>query len=420
MFEKLRKILKSLKNSYNNFLVKTIDESNAIIKVEKFCKRYLILSSNSFEDYINGNQTKVRIVWKMFSIIILILFSLRCFALFLSNHKLVQFITCDFNYKLGNPQLISLTMWVGSTTALAAALHLNYEEWNKSAEIINFLQSLKTKSLNIKLNARNQRRFGLRVNLMTEYMINVFHKSVSFFVVFVFTLALIIVYIDSETKYSLFIFIFWSIVTILLPIYFYSMATFEIINWYLSTLFLKYKFTEILELIERSVKTGDKRLLMNSIHIHNSVEVLTHSLNKYFKELIFIVYYMATPSGQLICYVSHEKSTVFVVRILAAFLFVVIFSLFLLMNLLSANVIHSAHKSYPLLYTFMIENKLKIRDQLRVEAFIEHLSGPRIGFYCLNMFPMNNYEFYKYISIASHTKLKLRISNNIVVARLCF
>ena len=272
----------TVRRVHNNFVVKNTDESNAIIKVEKFCKRYLILSSNSFEDYINGNQSKVRIFWTIFPQILLILCLLRFFVLFLSNHKLVQFITCDFNYNLGNPQLISLMMSVCLNAGLTVALHIHYEEWNKSAEIINFLQSLKTKSLNIKLNARNQRRFGLKVNLMTEYMINVIHKSISFFAGLVLVLAVFIAYFDPKTGYSLFFVIFWSIVIILVAIYFYSVSVFVAIIWYLSTIFLKYKFTEIHELIERSVKTGDKRLLMNSIHIHNSVEVLTHSLNKYF------------------------------------------------------------------------------------------------------------------------------------------
>ena len=392
-------LLQSVRRVHNNFVVKNVDECYAVIKVEKFCKRYLILSSNSFEDYINGKQTKVRKFWTIFPRIILILYSLRFFSIFISSHKLVQFITCEFNYELGNVKLIALMMALCSTTTLCIALHLQYEEWNNSAEVINFLQSLKTKSLNIKLNARNQRRFGLRVNLMTEYMINVFHKSVSFFVGLVFTSALILVYLDSKNDYSIILVIFWSIVTILWSIYFYSVVTFVGIIWYLSTIFLKYIFTEIHELIERSVKTGDKRLLMNSIHFHNSVSVLTHCLNKYFKELIFFFYYMVTPCLELISYISHEKSTVFVARILAAFVVVLIFSLVFAMNLLSANVIHSAHKSYPLLYKFLLKNRLSLKELLKIQTFIEHLSGREIGFYCKDMFAMNISNFFHYISV---------------------
>ena len=215
------KVLRRVRRVHNKFIVKNVDESNAIKKVEKFCKRYSILSSNSFEDYINGNQTKVGKLWAIFPRIILTIYLLRYFALFISNHKLLQFITCDFNYKLGNPQLISLMMSVGITAALVSALHIQYVEWKSSAEVLNFLQSLKTKSLNIKLNARNQRRFGLKINLMTEYMINVFQNSVSFFVGLVFTSAVINAYFDPETDYSIIFAVFWSIVTILWSIYFY-------------------------------------------------------------------------------------------------------------------------------------------------------------------------------------------------------
>ena len=393
----LTELMKSLRRVHNNFMVRNVDESNAIIKVEKFCKRYLILSSNSFEDYINGKQTKVGKFWAIFSRIILIIYLLRSFALFHSNHKLVQFITCDFFYILGDPKICSIVMWVNQTSVLMASLHVQYEEWNKSAEVLNFLQSLKTKSLNTKLNARNRRRFGLRVNLMTKYMIEFFHKSVSFFVGLVFNSTLIMVYFDPKTEYSIVIIIFWSIVTILWSIYFYSVVTFVAYIWYLSTIFLNYKFSEIHELIERSVKTGDKQLLMNSIHIHNSAAVLTHSLNKYFKELIFIVYYIATPGILLICYVSHEKSTEFVPRIVAAFVFVLIFSMVFAMNLLSANVIHSANKSYPLLYKFLLENRLTLKELLKIQSFVEHLSGHEIGFYCKNMFAMNISNFSEFL-----------------------
>ena len=262
------------------------------------------------------------------------------------------------------------------------------------------MNSLKTKTLDIKLSAKNQRKFGLRVNLLTEYINKFLFHAISILVSYLFASCTIYAYFDPNTGYSLIITIFWSFMSILWAISFYSFTPILMCSWYFSTLFLKYKFNEINESIEMSVRTGNTNLLMHSIYSHNSVAKLTKYLNKFFSFFIFIMYYIGTPGGELICYISHEKSTILTMRCVAAFVFGGGISMMIVMTLLSANVIHSAHKSYPLLYTFLIENKLNLRDSLTIQSFIECLSGPDIGFYCLNMFPMNSYEFYEFVSIS--------------------
>ena len=192
--------------------------------------------------------------------------------------------------------------------------------------------------------------------------------------------------------------LFWLTITLSWSVFFYSSIMIVGCIWFITALFLNYKFKEINELIERSVRIRDKDLLIKSIIIHNSVAVLTHRLNKYLNVLVFIVYYIGTPALQLQFYVSHEKSTVLALRFVCLVAFLSIFSMVFLMNLMSANLIKSAHKSDRLLYTFLIRNRLSLRNQLDIQSFIERLSGCPIGFYCLNMFPMNNPEFFQYLA----------------------
>ena len=47
---------------------------------------------------------------------------------------------------------------------------------------------------------------------------------------------------------------------------------------------------------------------------------------------------------------------------------------------------------------------MSIRKKLKFERFIERLSGPEIGFYCFNLFPINPYNFSDYVldSMASY------------------
>ena len=250
----------------------------------------------------------------------------------------------------------------------------------------------------IKLNQTNRRKFGLRLNFITEYFLRYFFWSATFFVSLMFIISLIPAYLDPNSGYYFVLVIFWCIITVLWAIHFYGVLAFIGCFWFLTTLFLKYKFTEIHETIKRSVKTHDKISLLQSIHFHNNLSLFTKQLNKFFNVFIFIVYYFGTLSMELILYTTHEKSSVFSVRFAMSLVCFVIFSAMVFMTGMSANVIHSAHKSYPLLFQFLIENNLTIRERLQIFTFIEYLSSPQIGFYCLDLFPMNNSEFFRYLA----------------------
>ena len=95
-------------------------------------------------------------------------------------------------------------------------------------------------------------------------------------------------------------------------------------------------------------------------------------------------------------YSSHSPETSPIGRILsvtvALFAVVLIFTV----NYFSAQLNKSAHKSYPLLYTLLCKKKFSMRNKLKILFFIENLSGLEIGFYCYDLFPINNYTFYEF------------------------
>ena len=142
---------KNIKESLDQFISKNCDESNAIKKMEKFCKRYLILSSNSFEDYINGKQIKVRIFLEIFARIVLALFVLKILLNAMSKKKIIKIITSDQSHLMGDRRLISTMMSICAGTVLLLALYLLYKEHNHSFDILNLMNALKNKSLAIKI-----------------------------------------------------------------------------------------------------------------------------------------------------------------------------------------------------------------------------------------------------------------------------
>ena len=73
-----------------------------------------------------------------------------------------------------------------------------------------------------------------------------------------------------------------------------------------------------------------------------------------------------------------------------------------LSNAMCARFSRQAHKGYGVLHSFMAQYRITRYESLKVQAFVERLStGPHIGFYCLDVFPMNDYEFYQYLTIVA-------------------
>ena len=102
----------------------------------------------------------------------------------------------------------------------------------------------------------------------------------------------------------------------------------------------------------------------------------------------------------MLLHITHSRESNIYGRFIAATDFFFGFMLLYVVNNLCASVSSAAHKSYPMMYSFLIRNNTKIatKRKLKILAFIEKLSGPEIGIYCYDLFPMNNYEFYDFIT----------------------
>ena len=149
-------------------------------------------------------------------------------------------------------------------------------------------------------------------------------------------------------------------------------------------------------IIKASLKTRNISLLMNAIIRHNSVIQNTKILNLSLKNIIFILYYCLRPILNIMLFIFHSPETNFYTRIIFATIIFIGFFILYVVNHLCASVSSVAHNSYPMVYSFLIRNntKIAIKRKLKILAFIEKLSGPEIGIYCWDLFPMNNYEFF--------------------------
>ena len=132
-------------------------------------------------------------------------------------------------------------------------------------------------------------------------------------------------------------------------------------------------------------------------------------MNQFYSVVLFNLYYLFTPNIMIAIYLVIDSNTHIFLRMTMIGYAVLILTTVLSINLLSSRISHSSRKPMKYLFGYLIGNHLRINCRLKTMSFIERLSGPDIGFYCLDLFPMNSFEFYLYV--VNSVKLYILISD---------
>ena len=136
---------------------------------------------------------------------------------------------------------------------------------------------------------------------------------------------------------------------------------------------------------------------MNTIGEHISITHYTNQLNNYLKVIIFCLYYIISPVLMIGIYLTLSEKSDLYFRVVFYFVISLGTSVTFAVTLMSCRVTHFARKPLKYLHRYLIENHMTVRQRLKTLDLIESLSGPDIGFYCLDLFPMNSYEFYLFV-----------------------
>jgi len=123
---------------------------------------------------------------------------------------------------------------------------------------------------------------------------------------------------------------------------------------------------------------------------------LTIKINYYFKYVIGSIYYVSIAALDMGIILLISENAQMYLRFIALFALAEFGSIVFYLNLLCAKVCKAAHSPYPVLNSMIAQTRIASRIRLRVLSFIEKLSGPDIGFYCFESFPMNNFELMLY------------------------
>jgi hypothetical protein len=86
----------------------------------------------------------------------------------------------------------------------------------------------------------------------------------------------------------------------------------------------------------------------------------------------------------------------------------------------SASMSKIAHSPYAKLNSIIAKRTFTLADKFKIVSLTEKLAGPDIAVYCLDLFPLNNYEFFLLISVVATNFFLLlkQINKNLIENKL--
>ena len=378
------------------------DLARTINKMETFSRVNYMCASNDSEEYVAGIVSKQRYWIVILTRVILLLNSIRCLVLTLARKECVDRALLNFTHILGNSFVIITTISALSLAISAIGLTTIYQEFSKTLYMAEICYLI---SHNIILYPAKELQFRsmlIKANLVIDYIMKPSFYTLVVFVSLIHLISSGIYLLSFEWEYmQVILWLLYNFIWLVFAHQCFGYVWFGFVLWFLSTLYLKTKFQEVNEKIELSLKHSNVNLLMYAINEHNYVETLTKQFNHFFRVITFIIYYIATIGFQIMLYLTHRSDIKIVGRVSAGFIFTTCFWAVVFMNVMSTWVSTAAHKPYLRLYSIICRRtRMRFRQHWKLLSFIEKLSGRPIGYYCYDLFPMTNYEFYQYLLIA--------------------
>jgi len=205
-------------------------------------------------------------------------------------------------------------------------------------------------------------------------------------------------YFNSELDFSAINLVISEIVLIIWTEHIAAICVTSIIFLYISTLHMKYNFRQIKDRMKQCIKSGNLFQLMNAIHKHKYYSDLTLQFNEVSKYALAGIYITCTPSINIFVYLTVYETNPYL-RILYGLGLIAMFVVIFGVHYMSSSLCSAAHDFTGDLYSLLFRKWIPLQYKLKILTFIGRLCGPKIGFYCYNLFAFTNQAFYEYIAI---------------------
>ena len=376
-----------------------LDWRTSVKRLEKYGYKYNAFITNNYEAYARGERPSIqRVLWITICRLSCLLTSIRFALCSFSDSKFIRTSMINITYEMHNRTITCLLLSSSSFIIFALGVLLQRLEMSKKLHCFEFFSSIIESKVPIELSLSKQKRLSLALHILTKYVIQpTYWLSIGFGIASNIAMSFK-GYIDPESGFSLILVLFWQVPTYLFFQQFFSIVLVGFSQWALNVLYIKYALIKVNKRIRYSLTYGNPQLVFKALNEHRKIVLFCEEINHYYKYMIFILYYMCSPALMLDIYYICSKKTEIVGLVLGGVIFVVAYSVVFGLNMFSSQITEKAHRPRLHLYGYLNEMPLKLSDRMKIMSVIEWLCGPDIGFYCLDLFPMNSYEFFKYCS----------------------
>jgi len=352
--------------------------------------------SSSYEEYLNGIRHRKRkiIVWAhcIVSLISLIRFAL----LAIIDKPWIWTLFAEPTCILGIQHFYSsMSVFFGIMIFFIQSL-ITRHEINMKLELWSYFHRIRFGQNKYKLEDRYYRKFCKISKFLIKLGTGPLYRAGILALLIPYGILSIMAYFYSDMNLSITNLVLSNLLQMDYVIHGTALCLMGSIAYIVVSLHLKYHFKQIKDQIQECVKSGNYRHLIDTIHEHNYWSGSTQKLNEMFSPILGISYLSCTAAFDILLHMTLSVNNSFArlvyglfALIVMAFLYAVIYS--------AASVTESAHDLTTDLYSFLLRNRPTIKQKLKIIAFIEKLSGPKIGFYCYHFFPLTYFEFYKYL-----------------------
>jgi len=231
-------------------------------------------------------------------------------------------------------------------------------------------------------------------------------QSLGIFVFFGFSACTLYSYLTPEVvfSYSMIYGCFvWSIlVWIVLSVYYVGFGV-----YFGSVTYITYRFKQVNKRIKDCVRNPNVSDLMLSVKEHHQICSLNERSNKLLCLILLELYYVASVFVDLSLVIIIHMNTTFMIRSIYIGMIVLIVPLVYSLAYVSARLTEAARGSYGDLNSIMATQDIRYSKMLRfisknkrfkIINLIERLAQTEISVWCLDLFPLNNFEFYLFIA----------------------
>ena len=394
-----------LQDNVNQFIANKSDLDTFFSCVVRFGVRTRIWVHNNRESYENRHLTRRRVIeCYVFRLCLVITFLRLILPVFVPTKWMLHLVLNPI-YKFFDPSIFAdhlllrvftLVYSEGPLIIFILIGILQLKELNYTNTLYNFIIDF-SRRRHLPLNYAHTRKLGVVAWLLNKILLEVAFVPLVVFLVICHVTVTIISYLDTDIPFGLLSLLISNLTFFAMIMQFFAYIFVALCFFIFTVLYVRFKFNEINNSILLSLKFKHLSHLMD-MKKHYGQCRLTNNFNQVYCLVIFVLYYMATPGLMVMIMFINVDQFILTGKIINTILVIVIFGANFTLNLFSARVSKSARLPLNYLHRFMAENQLTTQEKLKTMAMIERLSGPDIGFYCLDLFPMNSYEFYLYVA----------------------